>query len=92
MASALTAFPEDGDFSRIWYDRLCIEFNSDGGLSPAELRVIRLSCGLSGCCCGAITAGRLLPSVFAASKPFLPRKARLSGASASGMMQPCCRP
>ncbi|EKJ2126804.1 LuxR family transcriptional regulator, partial [Salmonella enterica subsp. enterica serovar Typhimurium] len=21
MASALTAFPEDGDFSRIWYDR-----------------------------------------------------------------------
>ncbi len=42
MASALTAFPEDGDFSRIWYDRLCIEFNSDGGLSPAELRVIRL--------------------------------------------------
>ncbi|EAB2964326.1 LuxR C-terminal-related transcriptional regulator [Salmonella enterica] len=38
MASALTAFPEDGDFSRIWYDRLCIEFNSDGGLSPAELR------------------------------------------------------
>ncbi|EDA6169370.1 LuxR family transcriptional regulator, partial [Salmonella enterica subsp. enterica serovar Typhimurium] len=26
MASALTAFPEDGDFSRIWYDRLCIEF------------------------------------------------------------------
>ncbi|MCY5633826.1 LuxR family transcriptional regulator, partial [Salmonella enterica subsp. enterica serovar 1,4,[5],12:i:-] len=22
MASALTAFPEDGDFSRIWYDRL----------------------------------------------------------------------
>ncbi|EJH4403058.1 LuxR family transcriptional regulator, partial [Salmonella enterica subsp. enterica serovar Typhimurium] len=23
MASALTAFPEDGDFSRIWYDRLC---------------------------------------------------------------------
>lgn len=35
MASALTAFPEDGDFSRIWYDRLCIEFNSDGGLSPA---------------------------------------------------------
>ncbi|EKG7442415.1 LuxR family transcriptional regulator, partial [Salmonella enterica] len=25
MASALTAFPEDGDFSRIWYDRLCIE-------------------------------------------------------------------
>ncbi|ECM1966471.1 LuxR family transcriptional regulator, partial [Salmonella enterica] len=24
MASALTAFPEDGDFSRIWYDRLCI--------------------------------------------------------------------
>ncbi|YAW18099.1 helix-turn-helix transcriptional regulator [Salmonella enterica] len=42
MASALTAFPEDGDFGRIWYDRLCIEFNSDGGLSPAELRVIRL--------------------------------------------------
>ncbi|PDQ08583.1 hypothetical protein [Salmonella enterica] len=40
MASALTAFPEDGDFGRIWYDRLCIEFNSDGGLSPAELRVI----------------------------------------------------
>ncbi|ELX0670774.1 LuxR family transcriptional regulator, partial [Salmonella enterica] len=26
MASALTAFPEDGDFGRIWYDRLCIEF------------------------------------------------------------------
>ncbi|EGO0001686.1 LuxR family transcriptional regulator, partial [Salmonella enterica] len=24
MASALTAFPEDGDFGRIWYDRLCI--------------------------------------------------------------------
>ncbi|EDB6712296.1 LuxR family transcriptional regulator, partial [Salmonella enterica subsp. enterica serovar Enteritidis] len=23
MASALTAFPEDGDFGRIWYDRLC---------------------------------------------------------------------
>ncbi|EGX4279200.1 LuxR family transcriptional regulator, partial [Salmonella enterica] len=22
MASALTAFPEDGDFGRIWYDRL----------------------------------------------------------------------
>ncbi|EAB5896173.1 TPA: LuxR family transcriptional regulator, partial [Salmonella enterica subsp. enterica serovar Enteritidis] len=21
MASALTAFPEDGDFGRIWYDR-----------------------------------------------------------------------
>ncbi|EBK3418323.1 helix-turn-helix transcriptional regulator [Salmonella enterica subsp. enterica serovar Enteritidis] len=42
MASALTAFPEDGDFGRIWYDRFCIEFNSDGGLSPAELRVIRL--------------------------------------------------
>ncbi|ECA2810584.1 LuxR family transcriptional regulator, partial [Salmonella enterica subsp. enterica serovar Newport] len=32
MASALSAFPEDGDISRIWYDRLCIEFNSDGGL------------------------------------------------------------
>ncbi|OMM33157.1 helix-turn-helix transcriptional regulator, partial [Salmonella enterica subsp. enterica serovar Enteritidis] len=29
MASALPAFPEDGDFGRIWYDRLCIEFNSD---------------------------------------------------------------
>ncbi|OPU68753.1 helix-turn-helix transcriptional regulator, partial [Salmonella enterica subsp. enterica serovar Enteritidis] len=26
MASALTAFPEDGDFGRIWYDRHCIEF------------------------------------------------------------------
>ncbi|EBX7128024.1 LuxR family transcriptional regulator, partial [Salmonella enterica subsp. enterica serovar Enteritidis] len=42
MASALTVFPEDGDINRIWYDRFCIEFNSDGGLSPAELRVIRL--------------------------------------------------
>lgn len=85
MASALTAFPEDGDFGRIWYDRLCIEFNSDGGLSPAELRVIRLL--LRG-----YNSGRLLPSVFAASKPFQPRKARLSGASASGMMPLCCRP
>lgn len=85
MASALTAFPEDGDISRIWYDRLCIEFNSDGGLSPAELRVIRLL--LQGYNCG-----RLLPSVFAASKPFQPRKAWLSGASASGMMPPCCQP
>ncbi|OPU78564.1 helix-turn-helix transcriptional regulator, partial [Salmonella enterica subsp. enterica serovar Enteritidis] len=28
MASALTAFPEDGDFGRIWYARLGIEFNS----------------------------------------------------------------
>ncbi|MDJ9716361.1 helix-turn-helix transcriptional regulator [Salmonella enterica] len=54
MASALTAFPEDGDFGRIWYDRFCIEFNSDGGLSPAELRVIRLL--LQGYNCGQIAA------------------------------------
>lgn len=54
MASALTVFPEDGDINRIWYDRFCIEFNSDGGLSPAELRVIRLL--LQGYNCGQIAA------------------------------------
>ncbi len=85
MASALTVFPEDGDINRIWYDRFCIEFNSDGGLSPAELRVIRLL--LQGYNCGQIAA-----LCFRSVKPFQPRKFWLSGASASGMMPPCCQP
>ncbi|EDV7203284.1 helix-turn-helix transcriptional regulator [Salmonella enterica subsp. enterica serovar Bredeney] len=34
--------PESKNPDRIWYGNLCIEFNSDGGLTPAELRIIRL--------------------------------------------------
>ncbi|EDC6228531.1 helix-turn-helix transcriptional regulator [Salmonella enterica subsp. enterica serovar Braenderup] len=42
MVSALNVFLKKEDSCRIWYGSLCIEFNSNGGLSPAELRVIRL--------------------------------------------------
>lgn len=42
MTTNLTGLPERRISSQIWYGRLCIEFNSDGGLSPAERRVIRL--------------------------------------------------
>ncbi|EAA9231897.1 helix-turn-helix transcriptional regulator [Salmonella enterica subsp. enterica serovar Give] len=34
--------PESKKPDRIWYGNLCIKFNSDGGLTPAELRIIRL--------------------------------------------------
>ncbi len=85
MASALTAFPEDGDFSRIWYDRLCIEFNSDGGLSPAELRVIRLL--LRG-----YNSGQIAALCFRSVKTISAQKGRAFRRLGVGMMQPCCRP
>ncbi|EKA4602088.1 helix-turn-helix transcriptional regulator [Salmonella enterica] len=42
MATIITGLPERRISSRLWYGRLCIEFNSNGDLSPAERRVIRL--------------------------------------------------
>ncbi|ASG86029.1 helix-turn-helix transcriptional regulator [Salmonella enterica] len=42
MATIMTGLPERRISSRIWYGRLCIEFNSNDDLSPAERRVIRL--------------------------------------------------
>ncbi|EAY0104285.1 helix-turn-helix transcriptional regulator [Salmonella enterica] len=42
MTSSLTDIQEKNGIDRIWYGGLCIEFNSDCGLSPAEFRVISL--------------------------------------------------
>ncbi|HCL5280270.1 TPA: LuxR family transcriptional regulator [Salmonella enterica] len=42
MPSGPGWYRENGSGDRIWHGRLCIEFTADGGLSPAELRVIRL--------------------------------------------------
>ncbi|ECC1744151.1 helix-turn-helix transcriptional regulator [Salmonella enterica] len=42
MAAGLTDIREIREINRIWYGCLCIEFNRDSGLSPAELRVISL--------------------------------------------------
>ncbi|ECC1695082.1 LuxR family transcriptional regulator [Salmonella enterica subsp. salamae] len=42
MAPSLTDIRESREINRIWYGSLCIEFNCDSGLSPAELRVISL--------------------------------------------------
>ncbi|EAB4961675.1 helix-turn-helix transcriptional regulator [Salmonella enterica] len=42
MASSLTDIQGKNSIERIWYGCLCIEFNSDYGLSQAEFRVISL--------------------------------------------------
>ncbi|ELC5340098.1 helix-turn-helix transcriptional regulator [Salmonella enterica] len=46
MTTAMSWYPERGNrvsnSNRIWHNSLCIEFNNNGGLTPAELRVIHL--------------------------------------------------